>query len=142
MSAVPLSGSCLCNAVRFTVTGPPATVCLCHCGTCRRAVGSAGVAWATFRRDALVVVGIPAWYRSSEHARRGFCGACGSSLFFETQHEPHAIDVTVTSLHAADRVAPRYHAWAPSKLAWEAIADGLPRFREDGGSLPMETEPK
>ena len=55
-----------------TVAGPPATVCLCHCSTCRRSVGSPGVAWATFRRDTLAVEGAPSWYRSSEHARRGF----------------------------------------------------------------------
>lgn len=137
-SASSYSGSCLCTAVRFTAGGLPATVCVCHCTICRRSVGSAGVAWATFRRDALRVEGEVAWHRSSEHARRGFCGACGTSLFFETSREPHAIDVTVATLTEADKVTPRYHSWAPNKLAWETLADNLPRYREDGGSLPME----
>ncbi len=142
MSAATYSGACLCGAVRFTVAGPPATVCLCHCSTCRRSVGSPGVAWATFRRDTLAVEGAPSWYRSSEHARRGFCGACGTSLFFETQHEPHAIDVTVATLEEAAKTSPRYHAWTPSKLPWVTLADSLPRYREDGGSLPMEVVPR
>jgi len=132
------SGSCLCTAVRYTVGGPAATVCVCHCTICRQAVGSPGVPWATFRRDALAVEGTVSWYRSSEHARRGFCGTCGTSLFFETEREPNAVDVTVASLREADKVVPRYHSWAPSKLAWETLADNLPRYREDGGSLPME----
>lgn len=89
---------------------------------CRRSVGAPAVPWATFRRDALVIDGTPTWFRSSEHARRGFCGACGTSLFFETAHEPHEIAVAVAALHDADKVAPRYHAWTPSKLAWRRSA--------------------
>lgn len=132
------SGSCLCKAVRYTVGGPAATVCVCHCTICRRAVGAPGVPWATFRRDELTVEGTVSWYGSSQHAKRGFCGACGTSLFFETEHEPNAVDVTVASMAEADKVVPRYHSWAPNKLAWETLADNLPRYREDGGSLPME----
>lgn len=132
------TGSCFCNAVRFTISGAPATVCICHCDMCRRCVGAPAVPWATFRRDALVIDGTPTWFQSSEHARRGFCGTCGTSLFFETRHEPHEIDVAVAALQDADKVAPRYHAWTPSKLAWEVIGDSLPRYRENGGSLKMD----
>jgi hypothetical protein len=132
------SGSCLCAAVRFTVAGPPTTVCLCHCTMCRRGVGAPAVPWATFRREGLAVEGTVSWYRSSELARRGFCGACGSSLFFTTEREPHSIDVTVATLREADKLTPRYHSWTPNKLAWEALTDNLPRYREDGGSLPMD----
>lgn len=132
------TGSCLCTAVRFTATGQPSTVSVCHCSLCRRAVGSPGVPWATFGRGAVVVVaGAPSWFQSSAHARRGFCGACGTSLFFESAHEPDAIDVAVAALDDADRIAPRFHEWTNSKLAWETIADRLPRFREGGGSLKM-----
>lgn len=138
MKTATSSGSCLCGALRYTVTGPPATVCICHCTICRRSVGAAAVAWASFPRAAFALEGAASWYRSSAHARRGFCGACGTSLFFETEHHPGEIDVTVASLHEADRVVPRYHIWTPNKLAWEHIGDGLPRYREDGGSMPMD----
>lgn len=128
----------MCQAVRYTVPGPPATVCVCHCSLCRRSVGAPAVVWATFGREALAVEGTVSWFQSSEHARRGFCGVCGTSLFFVTERQPHEVDVTVASLDQADRVAPKYHVWTPNKLAWEALADNLPRYREDGGSLPME----
>lgn len=138
MTPTSYTGSCFCNAVRFTVAGPPSTVCVCHCAMCRRSVGAASVPWATFRREVLTIEGAPTWFQSSEHARRGFCGACGTSLFFETRHEPHEIDIAVAALHQADKVPPRYHAWTPSKLAWETIGDSLPRYRENGGSLKMD----
>lgn len=131
-------GSCLCGQVRYAANSAPVTVCICHCSICRRSVGSAGVAWASFPRTALTIEGEVRWYASSSHAQRGFCGACGTSLFFKTEHHRSEIEVTVVTLADADKVAPRYHSWAPNKLPWEHIGDGLPRYREDGGSLPME----
>lgn len=132
------TGSCLCGQVRYNLTGAPTTVATCHCSICRRSVGAAGVAWACFPHGALSIEGTVTWYQSSTHARRGFCAACGSSLFFATDHHRSEIEVTVATLADADKVAPRYHSWTSNKLPWEHIGDGLPRYREDGGSLPME----
>ncbi len=132
------AGACLCGQVHYTISSAPTTVCICHCSICRRSVGAPAVAWATFPRAAFVVEGTVSWYQSSSHARRGFCSACGTSLFFATDQHRHEIEVTVVSLADAGKVAPRYHSWAPNKLPWEHIGDGLPRYREDGGSLPME----
>lgn len=81
-------GSCLCGAVAFTATGPLRDVWACHCGQCRRTSGhfwaATSVPLDRFRltRDAGL-----AWYRSSDHARRGFCKDCGASLFWEPQGE-------------------------------------------------------
>jgi hypothetical protein len=80
-------GRCLCGAVRFEVDGPLRDVVVCHCGECRR---WAGHVWATSsaQRDEVRILGEGAlrWIDSPEsetHARRGFCGECGSSLFWE-----------------------------------------------------------
>ena len=132
------AGSCLCGDIQFTVSSAPTTVCICHCSMCRRSVGSAGVAWASFPRGSLTISGEVKWHQSSAHGRRGFCGACGTSLFFATDRHRSEIEVTVASPSDAGKVVPRYHSWAPSKLAWEHIGDGLPRYREDGGALPMD----
>jgi hypothetical protein len=77
-------GSCLCGAVTFAVEGQPRDVLLCHCTQCRQTSGhfwaAAGADHGTLtvtKGDALV------WFQSSAKARRGFCGECGSSLFWE-----------------------------------------------------------
>jgi hypothetical protein len=69
------------------VDGPLGGVTLCHCVECRR---WAGHVWAStpVHSDHLVVSGETAlrWIDSPEsdaHARRGFCGECGSSLFWD-----------------------------------------------------------
>jgi hypothetical protein len=83
-SAVRATGSCLCRAVRYEITGPLRDVVLCHCEMCRRTHGHIGAYTAT-PKDGLRIAedrGLR-WYQSSENARRGFCGECGGTLFFE-----------------------------------------------------------
>ncbi len=79
-----VTGSCLCGAVRFTLAPPLRDVVLCHCGMCRKVHGHVG-AYTNVARDKLAFAvdrGLR-WYRSSAVARRGFCGECGSTLFWD-----------------------------------------------------------
>jgi hypothetical protein len=81
---VRATGSCLCGAVRYEVTGALRDVVLCHCAMCRKTHGHVGAYTAT-PKDSLRLVesrGLR-WYPSSLHARRGFCRECGGSLFFD-----------------------------------------------------------
>lgn len=78
------TGHCQCGAVRFEIDGELGPVSACHCTICRRITGhyfaDTEVAKAQLRlthEDGLT------WYQSSHKVRRGFCGTCGSVLFFE-----------------------------------------------------------
>jgi hypothetical protein len=80
-------GRCLCGAVRYEIDGQLRDVSVCHCVECRRWHGHVG-AYTAAPRDALRMVadGGLRWIDSPEsdaHARRGFCGECGSSLFWD-----------------------------------------------------------
>ncbi|MGI8422321.1 MAG: GFA family protein [Gaiellaceae bacterium] len=82
-----VSGRCLCGAVRYEVRGPLRDVLLCHCVECRRWSGHVFAATAA-RRDDLVLLesGGLRWVASpasESGSRRGFCGECGSSLFWD-----------------------------------------------------------
>ena len=78
------TGSCLCGAVKFTVTGPLRPVIACHCQQCRKQTGNYMSATGT-RDEHLKLTearGLK-WYRSSAWAQRGFCSECGSTLFWK-----------------------------------------------------------
>jgi hypothetical protein len=131
----PLTGGCLCGAIRYEVRGAPRVLCLCHCTLCRRSVGATPVAWATFPTAQLrIEAGTLAWFRSSAIGRRGFCARCGASLVFENTHTPAEIDVTIASLDDPDRLPPERHIWVPDRVAWVASDDGLPRHGGDSDS--------
>lgn len=76
------TGSCLCGAVHYITTGPLRPVIACHCTQCRKTSGH-HVAATSVARDALQVSGDVTWYASSPTAQRGFCGTCGSNLFWD-----------------------------------------------------------
>lgn len=80
-------GSCLCGAVQVAVTVelPPAIAC--HCTACRKQTGHHG-AFVELPRSVLSVSGEEnvRWHQSSEKVRRGFCAACGSTLFWDPLH--------------------------------------------------------
>ena len=78
------TGGCLCGAVRYEVAGALRDVILCHCAMCRRTHGHVG-AYTAAPKPALRVTQARGlrWYVSSAIARRGFCGDCGSTLFWE-----------------------------------------------------------
>ncbi|WP_420396988.1 GFA family protein [Nioella sp.] len=80
------NGSCLCGGVRFAVTGPLRPVIACHCTQCRKTSGH-HVAATSAHRDQIAVTGEVTWFQSSASARRGFCGTCGSNLFWDGEGE-------------------------------------------------------
>ena len=83
-----MRGSCLCGAVQFEADEPLRPVIACHCTQCRK---SSGHYWAAtsvpLERFRLIREGGLRWYQSSATARRGFCGGCGASLFWQPEGE-------------------------------------------------------
>jgi len=52
-----LTGTCLCQAVRYEVDDEFEYALICHCSQCRRATGSAFKPFAGIRVEALSLVG-------------------------------------------------------------------------------------
>ncbi len=133
------TGGCLCGAVRYEVTADLGPVSFCHCGQCRRQHGHVG-AYTTFPREGLRIVkdeGL-VWHRSSERARRGFCGRCGSALFWDPVLEPR-IDVTPGSLDEPTGLRADRHIYVGHKGDWYDIPDdGLLRFETGSSALAGE----
>ena len=85
------TGSCLCGAVRYKVTGKLREVINCHCSLCRKFHGHYGAYTSARREDVSITSSnnLLVWYRSMENrARRGFCTICGSSLFWDLENLP------------------------------------------------------
>ena len=77
------TGGCLCGAVRYRLAEAPTRYGACHCGLCRRWSGGIELGIETMP-DAIVWEGegTVRTYKSSDWAERGFCGTCGSNLFW------------------------------------------------------------
>ncbi len=70
---MPITGGCLCGAVRYESSEPPQRTLYCHCRMCQRAGGGPFKVSAFFRSDAVHFTrGRAKLYQSSDIAERVF----------------------------------------------------------------------
>jgi len=128
------TGSCLCGAVRYSVTGALRDVVDCHCGMCLKWHGHAG-AYTDADDDKLTIEGGDslAWFRSSGFAARGFCTRCGSSLFWKRDGAART-SIAAGSLDQPTGLRTVRHIFTEQHADYYAITDGLPQLpRGHGG---------
>jgi len=75
-------GACLCGGVKFSLPQAATDASMCHCGQCRRWGGGAGVVCVDTPGVTLESANTLRWHRSSKQSERGFCGRCGTPLFW------------------------------------------------------------
>ncbi len=120
-------GACLCGAVAFEVAGRLSPGIACHCSQCRR---QSGHYWASISapREAVALRGEDRlrWHHASPGIRRGFCGDCGSFLFWEPVGEGR-IAIALGAFEAPTGTRLAKHIFTADKGDYYEIADGLPQ---------------
>jgi hypothetical protein len=131
------NGQCLCGAIHLTITGPMRDISVCHCGQCRRWHGHApGYSKARWADIAITGREHLRWFQSSPEARRGFCDACGSSLFWEVTGGD-AVAVAAGILDSPTGLRERHHIFVAHKGDCYDIVDNLPQYPASGAALPF-----
>lgn len=77
-----MTGRCLCGAVSFSAEQVESEHHACHCGMCRRWSGGSGFFGASCECVTFSGVDALGRFASSDWAERGFCKACGTTLFY------------------------------------------------------------
>ncbi len=134
----PVTGGCLCGAIRYESSEPPIETGTCHCRTCQKWTGSAFMVMAKFFRPTFrFTKGEPTLYRSSSIKEKGFCPNCGSSLFDRylvwksERTTPDMVWVQLGTLDHPEAISIDFHYGVETQLPWVHFDDGLPRTRCD-----------
>ncbi|KAK5937820.1 hypothetical protein PMZ80_009949 [Knufia obscura] len=125
-------GSCLCQTVKFSLTGPPARHIQCNCLNCQKASGSAFLTNILYKRDQYkiesgansVKIFEDKHTDSGSVLERAFCSNCGSNLSIRNTSNPKMSDNIVVCAGSIDdnykHFSPqselfthRRHAWVP-----------------------------
>lgn len=122
--------SCSCGQLALTLEGEPIRVSMCHCLDCQRRTGSAVSVQARFARDQLrAIEGEPARYvRVADSGNRvtfSFCGACGSTVFWEPEAVPGFVMVAVGAFADPSFPEPTFSVYEARKHAWVLAPDTL-----------------
>ena len=127
-------GQCHCGAVRYEMSAEAIQQALCHCSDCRRHSGAPMVAWGLVTKDQITIEGETTEYASSEHGRRHFCPACGTSLFYTSEQIfPGQIDVQIATLDDPDAIPPQVQIQVADRIGWMERAHDLPQFERYPG---------
>lgn len=126
------TGSCLCGAVRYRVTGPMRQVVNCHCGQCRKQTGhflsATGVRLKYF--ELTEDRGLQ-WYEASATAKRGFCHECGAFLFWQP-NGGERIAIAAGSLDGPTGLSTAAHIFVADKGDYYELDDGVPCYPQSG----------
>jgi hypothetical protein len=127
-------GGCLCGALRFTATGRPYRVGLCHCLDCRKTHGALFHASAIFPEDAVTITGTFHSYQD-----RSFCPTCGSPVFAHTGDE---IGINLGTFDETDQFRPTYELWTIRRESWLPKFAGLRHYDKNRESDGRTEEPQ
>ena len=120
-----LKGSCLCQGIRFTVSGPVQGPSVCHCTQCRKL---SGFAWSSAYAPvtAIEINGDVRWFASSTTAERGICPTCGAFLFWKA-HDEDTMSFALGAIDGPTGLTLEKHIFTDTKGDYYQIADGLPQ---------------
>jgi len=121
------TGGCLCGGVRYRIRGALRDAIACHCSQCRRTSGHfAAMTSVPSANLTLTSSDSLRWYRSSDSAQRGFCGVCGSNLFWRPIGEDRTA-ITAGTLDTPTNITLTQHIFVADKSDYYAINDDLPK---------------
>ncbi|MGZ8137007.1 MAG: GFA family protein [Methylococcaceae bacterium] len=128
---LPISGGCLCGAIRYEILANPVGATNCHCRTCQKASGAAYLAVMFVPASALVITGNYKEYAtiaaSGNTLYRGFCTECGTSLFGRNSVFTKIRPVSAATLDDPGIFKPQNDTWVVDAQPWDFMNPDLPK---------------
>ena len=128
----PLTGGCLCGAIRYRVDAPVKTVSACHCTHCRKISGAGSSHNAILPTSAVTFTsGKTKVYQDTADSGnvlyRHFCADCGSSIMSQRQKMPEMTVLKVGTLDDASGLTLVMNIWTDSALPWMHLDPAVER---------------
>ena len=131
-ASAPVTGGCLCGAVRYTLTAVPVLTRQCWCRLCQYLSAGGPTNNMLVPRDALTIDGALGDYVSVADSgsvmHRHFCPTCGTPVGGYAEPRPHLYVLRIGTLDDPDVYPPRQTIWTDAAPAWATIPDDRPSF--------------
>ena len=128
----PMTGGCLCGAIRYASAVEPLMAGHCHCLDCQKRGGGGHASAFAVPKAALTVTGSPRHYESRSDSgsavRHAFCDTCGSTLFGDSSGMPDLVTVHAGSLDDPAAFKPDMHIFTSSAQPWDPVDSSLANF--------------
>ncbi len=130
MSALLVTGGCLCGAIRYSVDAEPIAARHCWCRLCQYLGAGSGTVNAGFPSANFSLTGTLTIHESIADSgntlRRGFCPTCGTPVTSAAVNRPHQIFVRIGTLDDPNLIAPQISIWTAEAPDWACIDPNIP----------------
>lgn len=124
------TGGCQCGAVRYALYVSPQKSHVCHCRMCQKATGGLFAALAGApKSDFAWTRGAPAFFASSNLAKRAYCRDCGTPLSFAYDLPDARHYVTIGSMDDPEQAPIEIQFGVESRISWVKFCEDVPRER-------------
>ena len=129
----PITGGCLCGAIRYTINAAVAGLRACHCTHCQKTSGTgSSVNAVILGKDFAITQGTPKRYAAKADSGRTllrfFCGDCGSPIYSQRESSPERMVVRAGSLDDSSAMKIVANIWTTSARPWSHIDPGTERL--------------
>ena len=132
---LPITGGCVCGAVRYECAAAPLLMLKCHCRDCQQVSGGPYVPAVILPIRAFKITkgtlqhyGTPSM--GGGHNLRGFCAHCGSRLTGAENPEKGIIGVVASSLDDPSLFKPQMDIFISDAQAWDLMDPALPKHQQ------------
>jgi hypothetical protein len=129
---MPITGKCLCGAIRYTVDAQPLMVRTCWCRVCQAIGAGSATVNAVFPSASFEISGEFNTYTcvadSGNVMHRRFCPRCGTHVFGGPESRPDIVVIRVGTFDDPELGKPAMTIWTASAPSWACINPQLPTF--------------
>jgi hypothetical protein len=133
-----VTGSCVCNLVRYRLLTSPLFVYACHCADCQKATGSAFGFFLNIELFNIQIISPTAPVTVSREKKNPgvrvqqvVCPRCRTELWSSSWVGPVMCDVRVGTLDFPSLMEPDLHIFVDSKLDWMRLPEGAKTTPKD-----------
>lgn len=127
-----MKGGCLCGKVRYSATGEPAMVAVCHCKNCQKQAGTSFALVVGVPKSAMSVEGNLKTFQdkgdSGRPVNRNFCPECGSPITSELAGMPDLTFIKAGTLDDTSWLRPAVQVYCDSAQPWVKLEGEMQRF--------------
>jgi hypothetical protein len=127
-----IAGGCLCGKVRYSASGDPAFVGVCHCRDCQKFTGSAFAVVVGVPKPAFSLQGMVSTYSKTgdtgKSIQRQFCPECGSSIADEADALLGVVMISSGTLDDPGWVKPATQIYCDSAQPWVQLVGEMKAF--------------
>ncbi|RYG33566.1 MAG: hypothetical protein EON93_09405 [Burkholderiales bacterium] len=120
-AALPITGGCLCKAVRYSVSTAPVATRQCWCRDCQYFAAGSSTVNVIFNAADVVMTGeLRAFVSEADSGNtmtRGFCLACGTPVTSASSARPELLILRAGTLDHTDIATPSMNIWTSSRAA-------------------------